>query len=198
MTVILNARHIFLIRWTGLKVDAMLTGMRATLLYKCIFSFLNPSYYFHFVQIILEHVTNISNVLRILVGKRSCLWRSQESLVLLHYKQDRQWTYKRHIEMRSRNHSCHGKIISVTYSECVSVALVIQHAKRMRRMVLSNVAGLAVPYFSTLSHKFYDFRKNVIERKMWVLIFSKNCVWNISHSKKNSARCYNKCAQVLL
>jgi hypothetical protein len=68
--------------------------------------------------------------------------------------------------MRSHNHSCHGKIISVTYSECVSVALVIQHAKRMRRMVLSNVARLALPYFSTLFHKFYDFRKNVIERKM--------------------------------
>jgi len=48
----------------------------------------------------------------------------------------------------------------------VSVALFIQHAKRMRPIVLTNMARLAVPYFSTLSRKFYDFRKSVIERKM--------------------------------
>jgi hypothetical protein len=78
--------------------------------------------------------------------------------------------------MRSRHHSCHGETVSVTYSERVPVALVIQHPKCMCRIVLSNVAGLALPYFSTLSHKFYDFRKNVFEHKMIVLIFYTNCV----------------------
>jgi hypothetical protein len=34
---------------------------------------------------------------------------------------------KRNIELRSLNHCCRGKEMSVTYSECVSVALVIQH-----------------------------------------------------------------------
>jgi hypothetical protein len=40
------------------------------------------------------------------------------------------------IQARSRNHWCRWKSISITYFECVSVALVIQHAKRMRRIIM--------------------------------------------------------------
>jgi len=52
------------------------------------------------------------------------------------------------------------------YSECVSAALIIQDAKRMRRIILSCVTFVAVPYFSTLSHKRYDFRGKIIAQKM--------------------------------
>jgi len=63
------------------------------------------------------------------------------------------------IQSRSRNHCCHGKGISITYSESVFVALATQHAKRMRRIILSPVYCPALQYFSTLYHKRHDFRE---------------------------------------
>jgi len=39
--------------------------------------------------------------------------------------------YKRNTEAGSRNHCCSGKETSIIYSECVSVAIVIQHATGM-------------------------------------------------------------------
>jgi len=61
----------------------------------------------------------------------------------------------------------------------VCVALVTQHEKPTRRVILSFVAGPAIPYFSTFSQKRHDFRKEkkkVIEHKMCILNFSTNYV----------------------
>ena len=62
------------------------------------------------------------------------------------------------------NHCSRGKEISITYRcvcvcVCVHVALVIQHGTHKRHIVMSLVAPLAPPYFSTFTHKRYDFGK---------------------------------------
>jgi hypothetical protein len=62
---------------------------------------------------------------------------------------------------------------------------------RMRRITLSSVACLGVPYFSTLSRGKIYWIQNVF------LMFSPAFVRNISHSEKNSVR-YQKCAEVFM
>jgi hypothetical protein len=80
---------------------------------------------------------------------------------------------ERKVEERSCNHRCRGKAISITYSECVSVAVVIKHTMRMSRITLSSVAWPAVQHFSTLHHKRHDFRKKEkkVGHKTCALIF---------------------------
>jgi len=66
--------------------------------------------------------------------------------------------------------------MSTAYAECVPIALVIQHAMRMRCVILLSVTPLALQSFSVLSHTWYVSRKKVIEHNMCVLIFSTTCV----------------------
>jgi len=62
---------------------------------------------------------------------------------------------------------------------CVSVALVIQHSKRVRRIILPAVTCLAVPCFSTSFHKRHDFRGGGdIEPKIRILI----CLQSLSET----------------
>jgi hypothetical protein len=65
---------------------------------------------------------------------------------------------QRNNELRSRNRCCRGKAISITYSECVSVPSVVQHAKRMRLIILSAIEYPGLSYFSKLSHERHDLR----------------------------------------
>ena len=44
-----------------------------------------------------------------------------------------------------------GNCISITYSECVSVALLIQHAMRMRHIVICVLSGSTKFFFHTIS-----------------------------------------------
>ena len=51
------------------------------------------------------------------------------------------------------------KALSISYSECVFVPLIIQQATRMYRIIVSSVTQTALKYFSILSQKRDDFRK---------------------------------------
>ena len=78
-------------------------------------------------------------------------------------------------------------VIIITYSERAFLALVIQHAKRMRRITLSSVV---CTLFSTLSYKEHHFRKNGIEYKMCFDFLYFFCL-KLFHSKKTSVGYYH-------
>ena len=101
--------------------------------------------------------------------------------------------------MRSRYYCCRPKARSMTYSRCLSAALGIQHAKWILPIILSSVACLFLPYFSTLSHKWNNFPEGwgrIIGQRMCFVLLYNFCPQKISRSKKNSARHCHECARV--
>jgi len=81
----------------------------------------------------------------------------------------------RNTDARSFNHCCSGKAMRITYSDCVFVALVIQHAMHMRHIAICGLQ--AVQYFCTLSYKRQDFRKEKLLNTKCVMIFSTTFVF---------------------
>jgi len=59
------------------------------------------------------------------------------------------------------------KVLGITYSVCVCVfvSLVMQHAKDMRRIILSSVTCLDSFLFPTSSHKRHDIREKLLNIK---------------------------------
>jgi hypothetical protein len=115
---------------------------------------------------------------------------------LIFFYLTRQAVYELYVVGPSRNTCCRETAIQTTYSECVSIALVIQHAKRVR-CILSYVACLSVPYFSTLTAWFSEkFTVLNIKYVFWLRV--KLLWWNIFRSQKNSARYFHKCTYMFM
>ena len=72
---------------------------------------------------------------------------------------------QRNTETRSRNHCCTGKAITIMYYECVSVALLIQHAKSMRRIVICGLSGFTI-FFRIILQTAQFWGEKIAENKM--------------------------------
>jgi len=79
-----------------------------------------------FVLLLLQIMAFSSSRRQTVYAAQLCSW----------IKQDRQCTYKLNIEARSRNHYCCGKAVSITYAECVFVAIGIWYVKSVPHIIL--------------------------------------------------------------
>jgi hypothetical protein len=71
-------------------------------------------------------------------------------------------------------------IVAVEKQLSVSAALVIQHATRMRRIILSCAVCLALPYSSTLTPKRHDFWRNLLNKNVSFNFLYNICVKHFS------------------
>ena len=77
----------------------------------------------------------------------------------------------RYIEEPCYNHCCRVKAISITYSQCVFVASIIQHAMRTRCVISAAITALRNIF--TFSHKWRDFQERKLsENKIYVFWIS--------------------------
>jgi len=73
---------------------------------------------------------------------------------------------------RSCNHCSSRNVISITYSECVFVALGIQHAMRMHHSVNCGLSGSKIFMFALLSQRGTIFEEQLLSIKPMLLIYS--------------------------
>ena len=83
---------------------------------------------------------------------------------------------QRHIEASSHDHFFRGNQYVTYFWVCVCSLLLYstQSVSAILYSYLSSVACLALPYFSTLSHKQHDFWKKLLKIKCTNLFFSTN------------------------
>jgi len=80
-----------------------------------------------------------------------------------------------------------GKAINNIFSNCTSVAFVIQHTKRMRRIVICSLSGCNI--FSPLSHILQDFRK--------IKLFNIKCVFWLCIQTLKQFLVWIECSEIL-
>jgi hypothetical protein len=100
------------------------------------------------------------------------------------------------IEALSCNYFCSWKSLSMTYSECVLVAYVIQHEMCTRHIVMCSITRSTL-FFSIMSY-IVRFSTNGFRNEMWVTIFCKMPFRNFFHYGQNWARYDQKCIFVFM
>lgn len=92
---------------------------------------------------------------------------SRQQWLMLFPLQSGQCRYNVALRARSLNYCCCGKVLSVTYSECVFVALAIRRAIGTRR----GLSGCAI-FFSQIISKMARFKKKLLFLQLCLKYFS--------------------------
>ena len=103
---------------------------------------------------------------------------------------------KRNIKQHSLKHCCRLKVISVKYSECLCVALAVQHAKRVRHIVTCSLSGCTTFFHIILKSGTFSKERFLIHKMCFDFLY--HFVVNISHSKPKTARYCHTCKNAFM